>query len=142
MERPPSGVLDWASQGVTDDRLIPTTIDFLKFKLLLILPNFVLADIPPDVNLQLVVFLEGQILDDRDVDWSHGEHSQSEGLGQVGDLGLLVQPDLQVLGKPVEDGVSFHVKTDLRISAGVGLVRLVKSEQFFGGGKLVTILKI
>ena len=102
------------------------------------------------MNLELVVFLEVEILDDGDEDWSNGEHSWSEGLGQVGDLGLLVQPRLQVLGKPVEDGVSFHVKTDLRIFdlvvvvvvAGVGLAGLIKPEQFLGGGQLVAVLKI
>ena len=96
------------------------------------------------MNLELVLFLEVEILDDWDVDWSHGDKSRSEGLWQVGDLGLLVQPDLQVLRKPVKDGVGCHVKTDLRISAvaGVGLVGLIKSEQFLGGGQLVTILKI
>ena len=93
------------------------------------------------------MFLEGEILDDRDEDWIHGEHSGSSALWQVGDLGLLVEPHLQVLGKPVEDGVSFHVKTDLRISAvvvlaGVGLCGLIKSEQFLAGGQLVEILKI
>ena len=95
------------------------------------------------MNLELVLFLEVEILDDWDVDWSHGDKSRSEGLWQVGDLGLLVQPDLQVLSKPVEDGVSCHVQTDWRISAvvGVGLVGLVKSEQFLGSGQLVTILK-
>ena len=102
------------------------------------------------MNLELVVFLEMEILDDGDEDWSNGEHSWSEGLGQVGDLGLLVQPRLQVLGKPVEDGVSFHVKTDLRIFdlvvvvvvAGVGLAGLIKPEQFPWGGQLVAVLKI
>ena len=99
------------------------------------------------MNLELVVFLEVEILDDGDEDWSNGEHSWSEGLGQVGDLGLLVQPRLQVLGKPVEDGVSFHVKTYLRIFdvvvARVGLVgEVTKPEQFLGGGQLVAILKI
>ena len=96
------------------------------------------------MNRELVVFLEVEILDDRDVDWSHGDQSRSEDLGQVGDLGLLVQPDLQVLSKPVEDGVSCHVETDLRESgvAGVRLVELIKSEQFLGRGQLVTILKI
>ena len=101
------------------------------------------------MNLELVVFLEMEILDDGDEDWSNGEHSWSEGLGQVGDLGLLVQPRLQVLGKSVEDRVSFHVKTDLRIFdlvvvvvAGVGLAGLIKPEQFLGGGQLVAVLKI
>ena len=144
MARSSFWVVDLTNHWVTDDPLIPTTeIVFRILKLQkFFLPNFVLTDIPPHVNLELVIFLEGEILDDRDVDWRHGEHSRSESLGQVGDLRLLVQPDLQVLRKPVEDGVSFHVKTDLRISAGVGLVGLIKSEQFLGRGKLVTILKI
>ena len=131
-----------ADHRFTDDPLIPATeivfqISLQKF----FLPNFVLTDIPPHVNLELVVFLEVEILEDWDVDWSHGEQSRSESLGKVGDLDLLVQLDLQVLRKPVEDGVSFHVKTELRISAVVGLVGLIKSEQFLGGGKLVTVLK-
>ena len=151
MARSSFWVVDLTNHWVTDDPLIPTTeIVFRILKLQkFFLPNFVLTDIPPHVNLELVIFLEGEILDDRDVDWSNGEHSWSEGLGQVGDLGLLVQPRLKVLGKPVEDGVSFHVKTDLRIFdlvvvvvAGVGLAGLIKPEQFLGGGKLVTILKI
>ena len=146
MEGSSSRVLDLSNHGVTDDPLIPSTTEivFLTFKRSkFFLPNFVLADVPPDVNLELLLFLEVEILDDWDVDWSHGDQPRSEGLWQVGDLGLLVQPDLQVLSKPVEDGVSCHVKTDWRISAvvGVGLVGLVKSEQFLGSGQLVTILK-
>ena len=74
MERPSSRVLYWPSQGVTDDPLIPTKILFLiylKIKLLLILPNFILADFPPDMNLEFVVLLEVERLDDGDEDWSH-----------------------------------------------------------------------
>ena len=102
---------------------------------------------PPDMNLKVVVFLEGQILDNGDEDWNQGGHSLSASLRQVGDLGLLVQPNLLVLAEPVEDGAGFHVERDLRIFAvtRVGLVDgvgLIKSEQFLRRGQLVTILKI
>ena len=99
------------------------------------------------MNLNLVVFLERQILDNGDEDWSKGEHSWNASLRQVGDLGLLVEPDLLVLAEPVEDGAGFHVERYLRIFAitRVGLVYgvgLIKSEQFLRRGQLVTILKI
>ena len=146
MRRSSSRVLDCASYGFTDDPLIPRTVFVLpSYIKVSTSPNFVPPDLPPDMNLQLVVFLEGQILDNGDEDWNQRSHSLSASLRQVGDLGLLVQRRLLVLGKTVEDGVRFHVETDLRVLdvvvARVRLAGLIKPEQFLGGSHLVTILK-
>ena len=87
------------------------------------------ADVPPEVEHDLVIRLELDRLTKREKDGEPGEHAGRVGGGKDADHDLLVQLALEVAAEPVQDRVGNSCEAQLRIP-GRGDVVYSKEKMF------------